>query len=270
MTLPLGYLPDPPDERDYRWDDTLGSRLAREDAELSRLSGITTPRVLLDCLPPIHNQKNTNSCVANATVAALEILRIKVMGRASHADLSRLHVYFRARELAGPSQHKIDGGTFIRNAFHVIRNLGICEERFWPFDPNKVNVRPPLFASMKSFGNRIQSFYRIQEEGKDRVSLCVEALKQGHPVVFGTRIGEEWSRYKAQGKKTSPLRLPSSPKGGHAVVLVGYDSGVFTGLNSWGGNWGDNGLFYLHPEVIESTLSRDFWVPTGPYVGSAR
>lgn len=47
--------------------------------------------------------------------------------------------------------------------------------------------------------------------------------------------------------------------GGHSWMWVGYDSlyDVFTGQNSWGTPWGENGYFKMHGEDVESLWKQD-------------
>lgn len=63
------------------------------------------------------------------------------------------------------------------------------------------------------------------------------------------------------------LQLPDTPEGGHATHLIGWDDtrGVFLGENSWGELWGDNGFYFMAPEVIAHESSSDFWVITGTW-----
>jgi C1A family cysteine protease len=37
----------------------------------------------------------------------------------------------------------------------------------------------------------------------------------------------------------------SGSQGGHAVTIVGYTDGAWIVKNSWGGNWGSRGYFYM-------------------------
>jgi hypothetical protein len=73
---------------------------------------------------PVENQLNSNSCAANATVAALELLQNKKHG--NYKDLSRLFVYYNARHLNGDDDK--DGGTYIRNCMEGLRKLGFSFE----------------------------------------------------------------------------------------------------------------------------------------------
>ena len=54
-------------------------------------------------------------------------------------------------------------------------------------------------------------------------------------------------------------------KGGHAVLIVGYDDTIkrFLCMNSWGILWGMRGYFTIPYEyVLNPSLAGDFWVLT--------
>ena len=89
--------------------------------------------------PPVYNQLQLGSCVANAVAAGL-----RFAWKNSHAhiaspykdfDPSRLWIYYYAR-LLGPqgiaAEHR-DTGAQIRNALKVLKKKGVCEEQAWPY-----------------------------------------------------------------------------------------------------------------------------------------
>lgn len=206
---------------------------------------------------PRHDNSTTNSCVANAVVKALEIKRIQKYGHASHVDLSRLAVYYLARELMSPPETNKDNGTYVSHALDAIRRFGVCEEKDWPFDVKNVNVPPSWLAMRKAYKHKISSFYKIRSVGTLRIDAVIECLRAGNPVIFGTKIGDNWVHYK----KDQVLDIPKKYDGQHATVLLGYKDGKFIGENSWGALWGDNGFYYMDPDVIGSSVSEQFWVP---------
>ncbi len=208
---------------------------------------------------PRHNQLNSSSCVAQSVVKALELKRIQIFGKDSHVDLSRLSVYYLAREMMNPSETNRDNGTYISYAAEVLKKFGVCEEKLWPFDLTKVFVPPDWMAMRRSYLHKIDEHYKIYSSGDDRVNDVIEALSSGCPVVFGTKIDSKWSSYNGN----EPLSIIKDKSiGGHATVLEGWDpqKGVFYGENSWGENWGIDGFYEMRPEVISSDMSADFVV----------
>lgn len=202
-----------------------------------------------------HNQGSTNSCVANSVVKALEIKRIMQHGHDAHKDLSRMAVYYLARELMFPVETAKDEGTYVSLACDVLRRFGVCFEEDWPFDMAHLFKAPSWSAMRKAYQNKIESFYKIKSTGRERVEEVIRCLQAGNPVVFGTVVGDQWKGYG----KNQVLVEPTEWEGRHATVLVGFKDGTFLGENSWGERWGDDGFYRMDPGYIASNNSADFW-----------
>lgn len=206
---------------------------------------------------PVQSQGSTSSCVAHATIKALEIKRIIKHGHESHVDLSRLDLYYGARERMTPSKVNVDAGTQISLACDVLRDFGVCRETIHPFSVKNVNKKPSLMATREARLNRIKSHFKIKSYGNDRLDDILFNLKAGNPIIFGTVVGNDWYNYKG-GKE--PLDVESNPDGRHAMTIVGFIDGSFIVENSWSENWGDNGFAYVIPEVFTNAATRDLWV----------
>ncbi len=274
----FGYIPDvDPNQRHYSFDLIKPSLSAYGSGSVD-LRKFSSPR---------HNQLHSSSCVAQSTVKALEIKRIQKIALqkmsegsgevesinfalTQHKDLSRLALYYLAREMSSPTSIT-DDGAYIHLAAEALRLFGVCRESpdpnkpndksYWPFDLNLVNKSPNWINMREAYLHKISAWYKIYSTGSDRVDDVIKALRAGNPVIYGTTIGSNWSRYDGR-----PLQLPADKSGGHATVLVGWDAGkeYFWGENSWGENWGpDKGFYKISPNVIGNSISNDFIVITG-------
>jgi len=241
-----GFIPEPDSPKHWSYEDKLKSRMVAQTSGDVDLRPFTSPR---------HNQRSSSSCVAQAVVKALEVKRIMKDGPDAHVDLSVLAVYYLARELMMPPKTHVDGGTYVSHACDVLRRFGVCPEVDWPFDMDKLTTGVPWSAMRKAYTHKIDSFYKIRSTGNDRCDEVVRCLQAGNPVVFGTTVGSNWSRYR----KGEVLKCPSSVTGRHATCLLGYQDGKFIGENSWG-SWGDNGFYLMDPSVIACPQASDFWV----------
>lgn len=242
-----GFIPEPDDPKHWGFEEKLQPRLVTRTTGDVDLREFSSPR---------HNQRSTSSCVANAVVKALEIKRIMHLGKEAHVDLSRMAVYYLARELMWPPKTHVDDGTYIGNACDVLRRFGVCAETDWPWDVGKINEPPTWSAMRKAYVRKIQAFYKIRSTKEKRVEAVIEALQAGNPVVFGTNVGPNWTGYS----KGVVLECPSVVTGRHATVLLGWKDGNFIGENSWGSSWGDNGFYLMSPKVIACSQASDFWV----------
>lgn len=249
-----GYRPEPDSHRHRLFEDTLQGRMALTAADKNGdvdLRPFTSGR---------HNQRNTSTCVAQAVCKALEIKRIMRHGRNAHVDLSRLAVYWFARNLMDPKETHLDEGTYISHAFDAIRRFGVPPEKDWAWDLSRIYDAPTWAAMRRAYVAKIISFYKISSRGQDRVDAVIQALQAGNPVVFGTTVDSTWFNYAAG----SPILKPVSKQnaaGRHATVLVGHINGVFVGENSWGSGWGSDGFYFMDPAAIAASEAQDFWVP---------
>lgn len=252
-----GFRPEPipvTDKEKADWEKwsfsvALKPQLAGYSAQTSDLRLFASPR---------HNQKATSTCVAQSVIKALELKRIQKYGATSHVDLSRLALYYLARELMHPPETDQDKGTYVSLAADALRRFGVCEEALWPFatDLAAVCKSPSWTAMRRAYVHKISSYHRITSTGTARVDEVILALASGNPVVYGTKVGDNWMKYTSSSE---PLGLPTNIRGGHATVLEGWDGKFFIGENSWG-LWGKNGFYEIQPEVIASEFSSDFVV----------
>jgi C1A family cysteine protease len=255
-----GFRPD--DNFVYKFNGmrSFKERFLHRTSDSSDLREFASPR---------HNQSHSGSCVAQSVVKALELKRIQSFGINSHVDLSRLAVYYLAREMMKPSEINQDRGTHISLAAEVLKKFGVCEEKIWPFDLTKLFTPPPWSAMRRAFLHKISEHYRIDSSGNDRIQDVIFALSNDCPVVFGTKIDSSWQKYTGK----DPISVIKEKSiGGHATVLEGWDpnKGVFFGENSWGNGWGIDGFYEIRPDVIGSKDSSDFVVIEAGFVPYSR
>ena len=244
--IPQGYQRSPADGRDLDFAD-LEERLR----SAGRLEG--TGGVMLDERTPISDQGPIGSCVACATCDACELVMPHPV------QLSRLFIYWNARRRSG--EECVDGGTFPRAAFASVTALGAPLESAWPYDVARVNERPSLGAYEGGFDHKIASYYAIKSYGTARLDAIESALRAGLPVVFGTDVGAEFQNTRGR----DPLHPPLRSEGGHALVVVGFESygagRVWRIRNSWGRGHGDAGYCLFADDYMTDLATSDFWVP---------
>jgi hypothetical protein len=204
---------------------------------------------------PVEDQGNTNSCVANAIVGALELHQRKA-GTAP-MDLSRLFLYYNARSLG--KQELEDKGTFIHHGMAAVMAFGVCEERMWPFEKAMVTTAP----TEACFKNAT-SYEAIQFARTPRGEPAMAALAQGLPVAFGIVLpGECYDVGKQTGTIPNPETIQvQQAASGHAMLIVGYDMDekVYFVRNSWGPDWAKNGYVNIPFEVMDRHAHPDqFW-----------
>jgi C1A family cysteine protease len=216
-------------------------------------------------MPPVYDQGQLGSCVANATAAIVDYERKRQGLR--FMTPSRLFIYWNARDLEQSTDS--DSGCMIRDAMKSLDKQGVCVESFWhytePFD------RQPK-SLCYSTAIRHQT---LQYSAPSQSAMALKlGLAAGIPFVFGFSVYESFMSDHVAQTGVVPMPSPSEGQiGGHAVAGIGYDdlSGPsalgsrppvpsFLCRNSWGTAWGLQGHFWMPFEyVLSPDLSDDFW-----------
>lgn len=205
-------------------------------------------------MPPVVDQSKLGSCTTNAIVSGLrQFLLIK--NKAPNAVLSRLYLYWHERQLEGTLGR--DEGAEIRTGMKLLKNIGVCPEKDFPYVISTYNDAPSKDAEDHAADYKIAAYSRVKN-----LDMVKAALAGGYPVVFGFQV---YSSFKSEDSvQTGWIPLPQEGEallGGHAVLAVGYDDfhEVVVCRNSWGSKWGDHGYFYLPYDFWAYNLVEDMW-----------
>ncbi len=250
-----GWKADAPDGRDYI--KAFGFKTSPKPPKKIDLRASMQP-------VPVSNQDELGSCVAQAWCDTLEYLSVK--SGQSHVDLSRLFVYYCARELDGNVQW--DAVSTIRSGAKVLAKIGAPVESLWPYNISEFKTRPSEQAYANAPNQKLSRYERIPN-----LFSIKSVLAHGIPVVFGFAVYQSFEQAASGGHVPYPVLTGSNREGllgGHAVVAVGYDntkpySGALSGRgcvicrNSWGPQWGDGGYFYLPYPFFRRGLTADHW-----------
>lgn len=260
-----GWIPDEKDDRDWT--------VATEEVKpLLQATGfkeaqVERPRRVewAQFRPPIRNQLDLGSCTGWAGNRIIEFHLLKRTGK--FVPMSPLFTYWNTRDDSGLLSQG-DTGAAIRDTIKCLAEYGACPDKAWPYNPKKYQEQPPLKAFIRAMNFQATNYIRLTN------LVQVKAfLRAGFPVVFGfycfpsiDNVGRDgWIPYPKSGEM---------PVGGHAIVADGYDDdkappagikdepGALILANSWGADWGDNGLGYLPYKYFDprNPLASDIWV----------
>jgi len=233
----LGWIPNPPDKRDFDFD----------------VMGLASSDLSVDCSLWLHvtrlrNQRSSNSCIGKALGNAVSIREHIENVDAGHA--SSLHPYWYGRYIN--HSHKRDKGAHIRYVLKAARRCGIPDEAYWPFKLSKVNKQPKPNAQMQAYDRADGKYVAIRDYGTARELAVRAAIDAGFPVLFGVGIDSSFFN----DDDSNIIGMPTgSIIGGHAMVIIGYkfieDYGiVYEILNSWGANWRAGGRAWITAEYL--------------------
>jgi Papain family cysteine protease len=269
----LNMRPDPPDLRDRFYNPILRSLEPEYNAR---------PFDHPAWRDRVKDQGVTSACTGFALAAMVESLTFKRWDGCQRqgeqpGDVSPFMLYYFARrydELRGSDE--ADGST-ARGAMKSWNKHGVCRFELWP------RMEMPLLApAVKANGRKksvlinsgenwvndafrtpLGAYYRV-----DHLSVADlhAALNEIGVVYVTAQIHEGWKSPQPNGRilnHRGPANL-----GGHAFLLVGYDTHGFWIQNSWGRKWGRNGFAHLaYTDWLENGM--DAWIgQLGVYVTS--
>ncbi|MCY7284757.1 MAG: C1 family peptidase [Cyanobacteria bacterium CAN_BIN43] len=203
----------------------------------------------------VEDQRDTNSCAANAIAGAYEYLMKRLKGRAN--DVSRLFIYYNARDLDGDTT--LDQGTYISSCVKATKKQGLCAETTWPFNPAQILDRPAEIAYEEAQGFLLKPIPRRVEVNLQAMKNC---LAEGFPFIFGLQLFGSFQKAGSEGLVPMPDVENEQHDGGHAMLCVGYSEpdNVFIVRNSWGKEWGEYGYCYIpYDYMTDPELNTDCW-----------
>lgn len=149
-----------------------------------------------------------------------------------------------------------DLGAFLEDGLELMKTEGCLPMSQFPFNPSSCNKMPSESEKGQAADYKIKDFTRLTIRGggsneddisdNTKVMKVKKSLSEKLPVVIGMFIYDNfmWMRH-ANDTWNSTKR--TSFKGGHAMVVVGYDDDrqAFELMNSWGTDWGEDGFLWV-------------------------
>ncbi len=182
-----------------------------------------------DWTTPIRDQKQCGSCVAFATVAAIEAnLEIFKRDPSLNPDLSEADLFFRG---CGDCCGR---GWYFAPALRFAQSSGVPDEGCNPYQGDSTSSCTDRDKRVV----KIESYKTITNS-----SQAKEWLSQRGPLISGLSVYEDFFYYE----KGVYQNAYGGFMGDHAVCIVGFDDakGCWICKNSWGQGWGESGWFKI-------------------------
>ena len=231
----LDILPDMPDIRDRIYAPHLRPLLP----------GIY-PRVAF----AVRDQGADSSCTGFSLAHVIDVLRFRETGPDNPERASARMLYEMAKR-----NDEWDGsayeGSSLRGAIKGFFRNGVCSEATAPDVPKETDWALTYEMAKQARETRLGAYFRLQPDITDYHA----ALNEVGVIYASAQIHSNW-----QKPKDRQWIVPGGRRtGGHAFAIVGYDADGFWVLNSWGAEWGANGIAHWHYTDWAATVM-DAWV----------
>jgi Papain family cysteine protease len=174
----------------------------------------------------------------------------------------------------------LDGcqGSYLQRAMEFMSKNGSVPFNDFPYDPTDCNRKANQALINKAQNNKIHGFARLTE-GDALTSFNIRAIKEhlakDAPVVIGMMVGGSFMQGMMGQKVWHPTAADRQQMGfgGHAMCVIGYDDrlegGAFQIMNSWGPEWGQNGIGWVRYGDFTEFVREAYGVDPLPKRGAA-
>jgi hypothetical protein len=142
-------------------------------------------------------------------------------------------------------------GSSCRGAIKGWYHMGVCSETKWQYAADRSGALTVVRAK-DALRNTIGAYYRLRLDIVDFHA----ALNEVGAIYASAKVHRGWHT-----RKVGSGKIPFEPgsTGGHAFAIVGYNDHGFLVQNSWGLEWGRNGLAWWSYEDWKQNI-HDAWV----------
>lgn len=151
----------------------------------------------------------------------------------------------------------VDAGTSIHSAVQALETQGVPDEATWPYYPNYFATQPSSAAYKQGTQFKADTFQT--KYLRQNIVQIKSALASNMVVVCGISVYASFMNAK---EGMIPVPQPGEELlGGHAISLVGYDDSkqAFIMRNSWGASWQLGGYAYLpYQYLADPRLADEF------------
>jgi C1A family cysteine protease len=223
--------------------------------------------------PDRQNQGKQGSCVAwSCAFAARTILEsTSTNTNPNSTAFSPAFMY---------NQIGLDGcqGSYLIRAMEFLTRKGAVPYNDFLYDENDCSRGASASLEQKAQQYKMHGFNRLTEDdGVSKLSFRAikEHLAKDAPVVIGMMVGGSFMEGMMGQKVWHPSREDYSQMGfgGHAMCVIGYDDriegGAFEIMNSWGPDWGQNGIGYVRYGDFNTFVREAYGLDPMPKKGAA-
>lgn len=202
--------------------------------------------------PPILNQGQTATCVGYAVAYGLLTTQQNVLMGITNENMK----YFRAMDpnfvyslIKSYNDSWCQKGSSMYDAIGVLINSGCKPMFFEPWLECNSTTSISKFALTAASIYSVNDAFVLDMGRNDVVNVMKSVLNDKRLIAIGAQLTESFQSGTTV-KYGSWFPTSNEPvKGGHAMVIIGYDDnkngGSFEVMNSWGASFGDKGFVWI-------------------------
>ena len=158
-----------------------------------------------------------------------------------------------------------DAGSRIIDCIRILKNYGVPPEILHPYHEKFLYKKPSELSYKLAKYCKLLGFIQL-EKNSFIINSIKKNLLKNNLVTCGIKIYENFNNKLTV--KTGQVILPTEGEelvGGHSIVIVGFDDWKknFIFINSWGRNWGHNGIGYLpYDYIFMENMADEFFILT--------
>lgn len=204
---------------------------------------------LLAYAPARQNQGKQGSCVAWSSAYAARTILEAASTRQNPNQVAYSPAFLYNSIALDDCQ-----GSYIQKAMEFMQQNGALPLTDFKYDENDCSRQANGALVQEASQNKIHGFHRLTETA-DVNGINIRAVKEhlakDAPVVIGMMVGGTFMQEMLGQKVWHPTQDDQQMMGfgGHAMCVIGYDDrvegGAFQIMNSWGPEWGQNGVAYV-------------------------
>ncbi len=228
---------------------------------------------LLKFAPDRLNQGQQGSCVAwSSAYAARTIVEATSNGIAGNQTAFSPAFMYNQIGLEGCQ------GSYIIRAMKNLTEVGAVPFNDFPYTDKDCERKPDRQLIQVAGGKKMHGFTRLtDDEGTKEINLHAikEHLAKDVPVVIGMMVGGSFMQEMVGQEvwQPKPDDYNMMGFGGHAMCVIGYDErkegGAFQIMNSWGNEWGVNGVTWVLYKDFKHFVREAFGLDPMPKMGAA-
>lgn len=229
----VNAVDDFPDFRDFAYRPALVQLRAQSDPPAER---------------KILDQGQEGACTGFGLAAVINLLLAR---QGKSRSVSPRMLYEMARKYDEWKGEDYSGSS-CRGAIRGWHSMGVCSDERAPYHEGDDDWALTVKQAKDARATTVGAYYRVSK----RLSDYHAALNEVGVLFASARVHSGWKRNSV---KEGEIPFRSDPIGGHAFAIVGYNDRGFWVQNSWGQDWGDNGIaLWLYEDWLENV--RDAWV----------